>query len=44
MATLAVRKCIDMPHKKGAIAMRDQFHLNLTRYERLNAKPVEHQG
>jgi hypothetical protein len=39
-----MRKRIDMSHKKGTIAMSDQLHFDFARYERLDAKLVEHDG
>ena len=41
---IEMRNRIDVAFKNRAIAMSDQFHLDFARYERLVAKPVEHEG
>ena len=44
MATVAMRKRINMPQKKGTIAMSDQFHFDFAWREWFDAKPFEHDG
>src|SRR5262245_51313871 len=39
-----VRNRINMAHKKSTIAMSNKFDFDFARYERLVAKPVEHNG
>ena len=41
-AALVVRKRIDVPLKKSAVAMSDQFQFDFARYERLIAKSLEY--